>query len=111
MEYAYAAADLAIARAGATTLAELMAAGVPSLLVPYPFAAADHQRLNAQALVDEGAAVMVSDNELTEKLRPLLEELLGDGARRADMARRARRLGNTDAAGQLAAAILRLAGA
>lgn len=108
MECAYAAADLAVARAGATTLSELMAAGLPALLVPYPYAAADHQTLNARTLVDAGAAVMVTDHELAESLRPVLDELLMDGARRAEMARRARALGHPEAARQLAAALLRL---
>jgi UDP-N-acetylglucosamine:LPS N-acetylglucosamine transferase len=65
MGAAYAGADAVIARAGAMTCAELTALGLPSILVPYPFAADDHQRANAQVLVRAGAAEMILDRELT----------------------------------------------
>ncbi|MBU0686632.1 MAG: undecaprenyldiphospho-muramoylpentapeptide beta-N-acetylglucosaminyltransferase [Candidatus Margulisbacteria bacterium] len=58
-----AAADLVIGRAGATALAEIIARGLPSILIPFPYAAADHQTLNARVLVDRGAAVMMGENE------------------------------------------------
>jgi UDP-N-acetylglucosamine--N-acetylmuramyl-(pentapeptide) pyrophosphoryl-undecaprenol N-acetylglucosamine transferase len=61
---AYAASDVVVARAGASTIAELAATGKPSILVPYPFATADHQRANAEAVVQAGAAHMVLDHEL-----------------------------------------------
>ena len=61
---AYAAADVAIARAGASTLAELAATGTPSILVPYPFASDDHQASNAAVFADCGAAVVLTDAEL-----------------------------------------------
>ena len=109
MECAYGAADLAVARAGATTLAELMAAGLPAILVPYPYAAADHQTVNARTVVEAGAAVLIADHELTEKLPSVLDEVLGDEARRVEMSRRMRALGNPEAAQQLATALLRLA--
>jgi len=64
IEYAYAAADLAIARAGALTLAELEAASLPSILIPFPFAAGDHQRKNAEFFVEQGAAVLIDDDRL-----------------------------------------------
>jgi len=66
IEIAYAAADIVIARAGALTLAELEAAGLPSVLVPYPFAAEDHQRKNAEVYVNAGASFLIYDNELNE---------------------------------------------
>lgn len=64
MNLVYAAADLAIARAGAITLAELSACGVPSLVIPYPFAAGDHQRKNAKAYVERGYAESIDSDEL-----------------------------------------------
>lgn len=66
MELIYAAADLAIARAGAITLAELEAVGLPSLLIPYPFAAGDHQRHNAAASVARGCSEVIDPNELDQ---------------------------------------------
>lgn len=67
MECVYAAADIAIARAGALTLAELQACRIPAVLVPFPFAAEDHQRKNAQTLVDRGAAVLIDERELERR--------------------------------------------
>lgn len=99
MADAYAACDLALCRAGATTVAELTLAGVPSVLVPYPHAVADEQAANAAALADAGAAVVVSDAELDgARLVAEAEPLLGDPRARADMARAARALGRPDAA-------------
>jgi len=109
MEDAYALADLAVARSGATTLAELMRAGVPAVLVPYPHAAADHQTENARTMVEAGAALMVKDAELAESLGDRLQLLLGDPARRRSMGERARSLGHPEAARLLAEAVLRLA--
>jgi len=74
MTEAYQWADLLICRAGAMTIAECCAAGLPSLLVPYPFSAGDHQLKNAQALVDIGAAKLVSNQQLGE---PIMLETLG----------------------------------
>src|SRR5262249_32029230 len=62
---AYAAADVVVARAGAMTCAEVTAIGLPSILVPYPYAADDHQRRNAEVLAGAGAAEMILDAELT----------------------------------------------
>jgi UDP-N-acetylglucosamine--N-acetylmuramyl-(pentapeptide) pyrophosphoryl-undecaprenol N-acetylglucosamine transferase len=64
MDLAYGLADLAVSRAGASTIAELEAAGVPAVLVPYPFATADHQTANAAVVERAGAAVAVRDEEL-----------------------------------------------
>jgi UDP-N-acetylglucosamine--N-acetylmuramyl-(pentapeptide) pyrophosphoryl-undecaprenol N-acetylglucosamine transferase len=81
MEYAYAAADLVVARAGAMTVAELCVAKKPVLFVPYPHAAEDHQTVNAMRLVNRDAAVMVKDNQVMQKLVPVLIELLKDESR------------------------------
>ena len=77
MADAYAVCDLAIARAGASTLGELTALGIPSVLVPYPFAAEDHQTRNARMLADSGAAVVIADGELNaDSLWWTLRELM-----------------------------------
>jgi UDP-N-acetylglucosamine--N-acetylmuramyl-(pentapeptide) pyrophosphoryl-undecaprenol N-acetylglucosamine transferase len=68
MEQAYAAADLVICRAGASSLAELARLGKPAILVPYPHAAENHQEANARAFEQSGAAVVLHDNELSAKL-------------------------------------------
>jgi UDP-N-acetylglucosamine--N-acetylmuramyl-(pentapeptide) pyrophosphoryl-undecaprenol N-acetylglucosamine transferase len=73
---AYAAADLVLARAGASTVGELAATGRPAILVPYPHAAEDHQRANAETVAQAGAAVVVDDRELIAgKLRGVLAEV------------------------------------
>jgi UDP-N-acetylglucosamine--N-acetylmuramyl-(pentapeptide) pyrophosphoryl-undecaprenol N-acetylglucosamine transferase len=82
----YLAADVIVSRAGATTVAELAIAGRPAILVPYPFAADNHQELNAREMAEAGAARMYRQAELTaEQLAGALEELLADDARRAQM--------------------------
>jgi UDP-N-acetylglucosamine--N-acetylmuramyl-(pentapeptide) pyrophosphoryl-undecaprenol N-acetylglucosamine transferase len=68
MEYAYAAADMVISRSGAMAIAELQVAKKPAVLVPYPFAADDHQTVNAQSLVNKNAGIMVKDTEALDKL-------------------------------------------
>ena len=68
MDKAYAAADAVISRAGAMTVAELCVAGKPVVFVPYPFAAEDHQTVNAKYLVDRDAAMMVKDSETLTRL-------------------------------------------
>lgn len=99
MARAYASARLVIARAGATTLAELCAIGRPSILVPYPYAADDHQAKNASALQQAGAAVMIAQDTLTpELLAREVASLLDDDGRRRAMAAAARRQGRPDAA-------------
>jgi UDP-N-acetylglucosamine--N-acetylmuramyl-(pentapeptide) pyrophosphoryl-undecaprenol N-acetylglucosamine transferase len=98
-----AAADLVVCRAGATTLAELAAAGRPAILVPYPHAAADHQTRNAEAVERAGAAVVLPDRDLDgERLASLVADLAGDPQRRQRMAEAARSLGRPDAASAVA---------
>ena len=110
MEFAYAVADLVVCRAGATTIAEITRAGLPSVLIPYPFAAADHQTENAKALEEAGAAAVVPDAETGAMLLPLIRGLLHDPARLKAMGDRARQLGAPRATEILADAVLRLAG-
>ena len=99
MASAYAEADLVVCRAGATTIAELTALGKPAVLVPYPYAADDHQRKNAESLVSRGAALMILDRELTApNLAQAIEALRTDPHALAKMAEAARALGKPDAA-------------
>jgi UDP-N-acetylglucosamine--N-acetylmuramyl-(pentapeptide) pyrophosphoryl-undecaprenol N-acetylglucosamine transferase len=106
----YAAADLVLARSG-STVAELCAAGKPSLLVPFAAAADDHQRKNAEVLVEAGAAMMLLQRDVTpDTLRAALVALLKDGPRRAVMAERARSLARPGALQRIAEMVLRLAG-
>jgi UDP-N-acetylglucosamine--N-acetylmuramyl-(pentapeptide) pyrophosphoryl-undecaprenol N-acetylglucosamine transferase len=98
MPAAYAEADLVVARAGAMTCAELTVAGLPSVLVPYPHAAGDHQRHNALALVEGGGAVMIDDAACDgDSLGAELASLVDDEARRHRMAARARAVARPDA--------------
>lgn len=103
MGAAYARAELVICRAGATTLAELTAIGRAAILVPFPFAAGDHQRHNAEALVRAGAAWLILDHELeAADLARRLREASADRAVLAAMADRARALGRPDATARVA---------
>jgi UDP-N-acetylglucosamine--N-acetylmuramyl-(pentapeptide) pyrophosphoryl-undecaprenol N-acetylglucosamine transferase len=94
----YAAADLIISRSGATTVAEIKAAGRAAILIPFPFAADDHQTRNARAMVDESAAVLVSTAELNGKrLADELRGLIAEPDRLRQMESNARRLAIFDA--------------
>ena len=103
MEHLYARTSIAVCRAGAITVAELAAAGVPAVLVPLPGAPGDHQTRNAEALVDGGAAIVVPDAECdAARLDAELSGLLADAARLEAMATAAGTLGRPDAAADLA---------
>lgn len=104
------AADLIVCRAGATTLAELAAAARPSVLIPFPAATDDHQRRNAQVLVDAGAAVMVEERNLdAARLADVIVSLLSDPDRLASMRRAARSFARPDAATRIVQQIRELA--
>lgn len=101
-DVALTAADLAVCRAGGSIF-ELAAAGLPSILVPYPHATSDHQALNASWLVDGDAALMVRDHDLTGgRLREMVEGLLSDPGELAAMRERALELAKPDAADRIA---------
>lgn len=101
MAAAYAAADLVICRAGALTVSELAAAGVASVLIPYPYAVDDHQTGNARRLADQGAAVLLPQMELSsERLAALLAEFSRE--RLCEMAEKARSLAQPEAARKVA---------
>ena len=100
---AYAWADLTVCRAGALTVSELMAAGLASVLVPFPFAVDDHQTANARFLSEAGAAKLVQQSALdADRLSVLLRKLLTDRVRLHDMAQSAYRLARRDAARSVA---------
>ena len=102
MSGAYAESDLVVCRAGATTLAELTVCKKPSLLVPFPAAADNHQVVNARSLVDAGAAVMIEEKDLTgELLAAEIRAILAQPERRERMSRAAGRLGSPQAAKEI----------
>jgi UDP-N-acetylglucosamine--N-acetylmuramyl-(pentapeptide) pyrophosphoryl-undecaprenol N-acetylglucosamine transferase len=101
MPSALAAADLAVTRAGAMTLAELWATATPSILVPYPHATADHQTANALRSESAGAGVMIPDAKVAERLYDEVGALLSDRERLSRMSQKARLLGRRDAAEQI----------
>ncbi len=111
MAAAYAWADLVICRAGALTVSELAAAGIGSVLVPFPAAVDDHQTHNARLLVRQGAAVLMPERELTaERLAAELERLCAERGRLVEMAERARSLARPEATEQLAECCLKYLG-
>jgi UDP-N-acetylglucosamine--N-acetylmuramyl-(pentapeptide) pyrophosphoryl-undecaprenol N-acetylglucosamine transferase len=108
MPAAYAAADLVVCRSGASTLAEVLCAGLPSVLVPYPHAAADHQTMNARTVADSGAAVLIPDADAVRRLGTEIREILAHPERRTAMGVAARSLAFPAAARTLAAAVVHL---
>jgi UDP-N-acetylglucosamine--N-acetylmuramyl-(pentapeptide) pyrophosphoryl-undecaprenol N-acetylglucosamine transferase len=106
----FAASDLILARSGASTVAELAASGKPSLLVPFPQAADDHQRKNAEVLVEGGAAAMLLEQEMTgTALLDRLTGLLGDPDRLHEMATSARTFAHPQAAARIAEMVAAIA--
>jgi UDP-N-acetylglucosamine--N-acetylmuramyl-(pentapeptide) pyrophosphoryl-undecaprenol N-acetylglucosamine transferase len=108
MEDAFAVADLMVSRSGASTLAEIACAGVPSVLVPLPTAAGDHQTENARAMVEAGAAVLCRDADAHRELEPLVLGLIADAARRTAMGAAAKSIARPDASMTIARAVLNL---
>jgi UDP-N-acetylglucosamine--N-acetylmuramyl-(pentapeptide) pyrophosphoryl-undecaprenol N-acetylglucosamine transferase len=109
MERAYIVADLAVARAGASSVFELAAFGVPTVFVPYPYAADDHQKYNVARLRELGAADILEDSQLTgDALTEKIRLLLDDTQKRIEMEERMRSWVKIDAAEQAAAAIMQL---
>jgi UDP-N-acetylglucosamine--N-acetylmuramyl-(pentapeptide) pyrophosphoryl-undecaprenol N-acetylglucosamine transferase len=111
MPAALADAELVLSRAGASATSEICAVGRPSVLVPYPFAAGDHQRRNAESLVEAGAAVCVPNAEATPtRLARELNAIFGVRGRLLGLAERAQALGRPEAAVTIARDLLALGG-
>ncbi|MCL4109866.1 UNVERIFIED_CONTAM: hypothetical protein GTU68_028775 [Idotea baltica] len=108
MELAYAAADVVICRAGALTVSELCIVGKPSILVPSPNVAEDHQTKNAMALVDEDAAILVKDVEVQEELVPKVMGLLNDVEKQKTLTSNIKNLAKETAAMDIANQIIEM---
>jgi UDP-N-acetylglucosamine--N-acetylmuramyl-(pentapeptide) pyrophosphoryl-undecaprenol N-acetylglucosamine transferase len=109
MDLAYSAADIVISRAGAITLAELAIAGKPCILVPYPHAAADHQKKNAKAIADLGAAILVEEGKnFPERLSDSINRLLKEKEYAAKMGKKWKEISNPDAADKIADQIIKM---
>jgi len=110
MPQVFSEADLLVCRSGASTVAEVTAAGKPAIFVPFPQAADDHQRRNAEAIVAAGAAMMIPQAELTPHLlAETVVGLLSDPKRLQEMSERARALGHVDSAERMARMVAELA--
>lgn len=107
MEYAYAAADTVVARAGAMTIAEMCVVKKAAIFVPYPFAAEDHQTANALFLVKKNAAMIISDKEVKTLLLPTLLELVKNDKHIKEMENNISKMGNTNADETIAREILK----
>ncbi|MBI3137284.1 MAG: undecaprenyldiphospho-muramoylpentapeptide beta-N-acetylglucosaminyltransferase [Sphingobacteriales bacterium] len=107
MEYAYAAADIVVARAGAMTVAELCVAKKPVLFVPYPFAAEDHQTVNARQLVNKNAALMVKNSDVMQELVKRTLELAADEKKQEELKKNIALLAVTNADEVIAAEMLK----
>lgn len=111
IEELYGISHLVVARAGAMTISEIAACGLPSILVPYPHAMNDHQTANARALSDKGAASLIADGELTgERLAEEIRKLLADPATLREMGRNAYALSRPNASARIAEAVEKLGG-
>lgn len=109
MGAAYAVADLVVSRAGASSISELCLLGKPSILVPSPNVAEDHQTHNAMALVQQDAAVLVKDTQAVEELLPTALRLVVDAPRLAQLSQQAQQLGKPQAASHIAQVVIELA--
>ena len=114
MQDVWAVADLCVSRSGASTCAEVTAAGVPAIFMPYPFHKDMHQRANARVLAEAGAAELVDDQKdrrrNAERLTPVLQKLLYDATARQAMSENARTLAKPDAANRVAEQVMQMLG-
>ncbi|MBX2920045.1 MAG: UDP-N-acetylglucosamine--N-acetylmuramyl-(pentapeptide) pyrophosphoryl-undecaprenol N-acetylglucosamine transferase, partial [Ferruginibacter sp.] len=108
VQYAYAAADLVISRSGAIAIAELCVMKKAVVFVPYPFAAEDHQTVNAQSLVNKNAGIMIKDSEALEKLVPAIISLSKDESKQQELKNNIGKLAITNADEIIATEILKM---
>ena len=108
MENAYAAADIVVSRSGAMTVAELCVAKKPVIFVPYPFAAEDHQTVNAKRLVEKNAAMMIKDSEVKEKLLQAIIGLANNETMQSEMRANIAKLAITDADKRISDEVLKV---
>ncbi len=108
MDQAFAVADVVISRAGAIAISELCVVGKPCILIPLPSAAEDHQTKNAQALLDKNAAIMVRDNEMTDKLQDTIMELLENKAKQELLNENILKMAIPDAADKIADEVIKI---
>lgn len=108
MDYAYAIADVVVARSGASTISELTFLGKPAILIPSPNVAEDHQTHNAMALANQNAAICLPDKEAEEKLAPLAIDLLLDDERKSSIAENSKKMAQNDSALRIANEIVKL---
>ena len=108
MDYAYAIADVVVARAGASTISELTFLGKPAILIPSPNVAEDHQTHNAMALANQNAAICLPDKEAEEKLALLAIDLLLDDERKSSIAENSKKMAQNDSALRIANEIVKL---
>ena len=108
MEDAYAAADIVISRAGAIAIAELCVMKKPTLFVPFPYAAEDHQTVNAMSLVNKNAALIVKDSEARDQVIPMIIELARNETKQNELKNNISQLAITDADVRIAEEILKI---
>jgi UDP-N-acetylglucosamine--N-acetylmuramyl-(pentapeptide) pyrophosphoryl-undecaprenol N-acetylglucosamine transferase len=111
MNLAYSAADVVVARAGATTIAELLVLGIPSILIPSPNVAENHQYYNAKSLADENAATLIEDKEIQNVLADRIISLIFDQEKLKELSRNAERFSKPDAASRIAESAINFANA
>ena len=109
MNNAYSACDLLVARAGATTIAELSVLGIPSILIPSPHVAENHQYYNAKSLADKNSAVMIKDSDVKEVLKDRILELVADKNLLKNLSENAKRISKPDAANVIAKSAMNFA--
>jgi UDP-N-acetylglucosamine--N-acetylmuramyl-(pentapeptide) pyrophosphoryl-undecaprenol N-acetylglucosamine transferase len=105
---AYSASDLVVCRSGISTIMELAAFGAAAVFVPYPLASENHQEKNAIAVTEKNASVMITDNELNEKLENTVLELIRDEAKLKSMGSNIKQFADTGAAGKIAKMLVEL---